>query len=62
MADISKINLPNSSVYDLKDSAARADIGTLSSLTTTAKTNLVAAINEINGTIGDINTMLEEVL
>jgi hypothetical protein len=36
--------------------------GDKTSLTTTAKTTLVAAINEINGTIGDINTVLESVL
>lgn len=38
------------------------NIGTMSSLTTTDNTSLVGAINEVNGTIGDINTVLEEVL
>ena len=36
--------------------------GNKNSLTTTVKTDLVSAINEINGTIGDINTVLESVL
>lgn len=36
--------------------------GDKSNLNTTNKTNLVAAINEINTTIGNINTVLEEVL
>lgn len=52
-----------STAYAGDKGKANADaIGTLSSLTTTAKTDLVSAINEINGTIGDINTVLEEVL
>lgn len=36
----------SSTEYDIADSTARNDIGDLSDLTTTAKTNLVAAINE----------------
>lgn len=52
-----------STAYAGNKGKANADaIGTLSSLTTTVKTDLVSAINEINGTIGDINTVLEEVL
>ena len=45
MADLSKIKL-NGSTYNLKDAGARGQIGNLSNLTTTTKTNLVAAINE----------------
>lgn len=36
------------------------DLGDKRNLTTTAKTNLVAAINEVNGKIGDINTVLSQ--
>ena len=36
----------------------RADLGDLSDLDTTAKNNLVAAINEIVGEIGDVETLL----
>lgn len=50
-------------IYEGDKGKANADaIGTLSSLTTTVKTDLVSAINEIDATIGDINTVLEEVL
>lgn len=52
-----------STAYPGNKGKANADaIGTLSSLTTTVKADLVSAINEINGTIGDINTVLEGVL
>lgn len=46
MSDIAKIRLNNTD-YDIKDSEARENIGDLSNLETTAKTNLVAAVNEI---------------
>lgn len=50
-------------IYEGNKGKANTDaIGALSSLTTTVKTDLVSAINEINGTIGDINTVLEGVL
>lgn len=50
-------------IYEGNKGKANADaIGTLSSLTTTVKTDLVSAINEINATIGNINAVLEEVL
>ena len=37
------------------------DIGNTSQLTTTVKTDLVAAINEVNGAIGDIDTALDTI-
>lgn len=55
MADIRGIELA-SDIYGLQDTSARTDtekntsaIGTLANLNTTAKTNLVSAINEVNG-------------
>lgn len=62
MADISKVTLPNNSAYNLKDSTARTDIGTLSNLYTEEKSSLVGAINEVCSIIWDINDALEEVL
>ncbi len=57
MADIKGIELA-SNIYGLEDETARGDsetnasaIGNLANLNTTAKTNLVAAINEVNGTL-----------
>lgn len=50
MADVSKFQIGESQI-NVKDSTARASIGTLSSLTTTEKTNLVAAINELDAAI-----------
>ena len=57
MADIKGIELA-SDIYGLEDEKARDDvetnasaIGNLANLNTTAKTSLVAAINEINGTL-----------
>ena len=47
MADVKNIN-----GYTIKDATARSNIGTISSLTTTDKTNLVAAINEVNTAVG----------
>lgn len=52
MADISKIQILDGT-YDVKDSTAREEIGTLSSLTTSVKTDLVSAINELNTTTTD---------
>lgn len=50
-------------IYEGNKGKQNADnIGTMSSLTTTDKSSLVAAINEVNSTIGTINTVLEEVL
>lgn len=48
MADISVIS-PDGGTTELniKDATARTNIGDLSALTTTAKTNLVAAVNEV---------------
>lgn len=57
MADIKGIELA-SDIYGLEDETARdstetntSAIGTLANLETTAKNNLVAAINEVNGKI-----------
>ena len=57
MADIKGIELA-SDIYGLEDEKARGDvetntsaIGNLADLNTTAKNNLVAAINEVNGTL-----------
>lgn len=47
MGDISKFNL-NGSDINVKDTTARTNIGDLISLTTTDKTSLVGAINEVN--------------
>jgi hypothetical protein len=46
----------------LATKADKTATGDNTDLTTTAKTTLVAAINEVNANIGDINTVLEEVL
>lgn len=50
MADVSKFVLGNTTI-NVKDSTARTNQGNLSSLTTTDKTSLVAAINELDGEI-----------
>ena len=47
MADVKNIN-----GYTIKDATARSNIGTISSLNTTDKSNLVAAINEVNAAVG----------
>ena len=47
MSDISKFNL-NGSDINVKDTTARGNIGDLTSLTTTDKTSLVGAINEVD--------------
>lgn len=46
MADIKEINIDDV-LYDIKDETARNQIGDISTLKTTAKDDLVAAINEI---------------
>lgn len=46
MSDISKIN-SNGTEYNLKDATARTNIGNLSNLETTEKTDLVSAVNEL---------------
>lgn len=46
MADISKIQI-QTGTYNVKDATARENIGDLTNLNTTAKNNLVSAINEI---------------
>lgn len=46
MPDIKNINVDDV-LYDLKDEIARTQIGDISALKTTAKDDLVAAINEI---------------
>jgi hypothetical protein len=42
--------------------ATITNTGDITNLTTTDKTSLVAAINELNSTVGSINSVLEEVL
>lgn len=42
-----------------KDLAAKTDVGTLTTLTTTAKNNLVAAINEIDGHQDSADSMIQ---
>lgn len=51
----------NGNVIDITY-ATISDIGSKTNLTTTDKTSLVAAINELNAVIGSINSVLEEVL
>lgn len=51
----------NGNVIDITY-ATISDIGSKTNLTTTDKTSLVAAINELNAAIGSINSVLEEVL
>lgn len=46
MPDIKNISIDDT-LYDLKDETARNQIGDISTLKTTAKDDLVAAINEI---------------
>lgn len=62
MADIKGIKLA-SDIYGLEDETARGNtetntsaIGTLANLETTAKTNLVAAINEVNSAVSGTHT------
>lgn len=57
MSDVSKFKIGTTEI-NVKDSTARTgvttntdNIGNLSNLTTTAKTNLVAAVNEINASV-----------
>ena len=50
MASIEKIEVNNTS-YDVRDT----HVGDLTSLTTTAKTDVVSAINELDSDIGDIS-------
>lgn len=45
----------------LDDIDISAITGNLADLTTTDKTNLVSAINEVNGLIGDIGTALDQI-
>lgn len=47
MGDLSKF-LIGGETANIKDASARNNIGDLSSLATTAKNNLVSAINEVN--------------
>ena len=42
-----------------KDFAAKTDVGTLTTLTTTAKNNLVAAINEVDGHQDSADSMIQ---
>ena len=51
--------LPSGSTLQGEIDSANTAIGTLSSLTTTAKTNLVSAINEVDG---DVNTAVNGTL
>ena len=46
MPDIKNISI-DETLYDIKDETARTQIGDISTLKTTAKDDLVAAINEI---------------
>lgn len=46
---------------DLQDSGARANEGTLANLTTTEKSNLVGAINEVNAAASDLKSHLSDV-
>lgn len=68
MANIKGIELA-SNIYDLEDETARGDIetntskiGNLVNLETTVKTNLVAAINEVNGNVTDINKQIKNIV
>ena len=60
MADyIDKVKI-SSSTKDVHDTGARTSIGTLSNLTTTVKTDLVSASNEINASLGDVKASFED--
>lgn len=50
MGDFTKLN-----GYDVKDSEARTNIGTLTSLNTNEKSNLVGSINEVNTLVNKFN-------
>ena len=55
MADISKLSPDGGTTeYDIKDSTARANIGDLSELETTDKSDLVSAINEVAQTTSGV--------
>ena len=43
--------------YKIKDSEARNDIGDLTNLNTTEKSNVVGAINEVNTNLGDLTNL-----
>lgn len=69
MSDVSKFNIDGSDI-DVKDNTARAgvsqnstaiselsgNVGALSNLSTTDKTNIVSAINEVAGEVGSTLT------
>lgn len=57
------INKLQGQIDDLvtKDTTLQTEIGTLSNLTTTAKSNLVSAVNELDSDIGDTNTALNAI-
>ena len=46
--------------YDYDPSTIEAEVGTLSNLTTTVKTDLVSAINEVNGNTTTLGTNKED--
>lgn len=58
MPDIKNINVDDV-VYNLKDETARTQIGDISTLTTTAKDDLVSAINEIAAVTANVVAMTQ---
>ena len=58
MADISKIKTPDNAEYNLKDSALTTEIATARG----NYANLDARLDAIDTLIGNINSVLEEVL
>ena len=57
------LNKAEQGIYDndARSTTNATNIGTLSNLTTTSKTNLVSAINEVNGLVAGIETLLASI-
>lgn len=59
MPDIKNINVDDV-LYDLKDETARTQIGDISALKTTAKDDLVAAINEVASVTANVIPLTQD--
>ena len=57
MANISKIKL-NGTTYDVEDAKARTDVGDITTLKTSDKSNLVKAVNEVFQSASDFKSAI----
>lgn len=57
------LNKSEQGIYDndARSTTNATNIGTLSNLTTTSKTNLVSAINEVNQLVAGVETLLASI-